>query len=402
MVLHLTERGISQTPSALVWSKTDLSALDWSVVLQECEYQTITLACFDRLGEYKKYIPQEVYNDWKMRAFMHMQKNMNILQTQADLIEVLKENNFPYVIIKGTVTSAYYPRPDLRLLGDIDFYIEPRMRKQIAQVLEKNGFVDQKDVHVYHVNFKKDSVTAEMHFDLPGMPSGELGERTRLFFERIFKDSETHKTDFFEGCAPSAVHHGVIILLHALSHQTGYGMGLRHLCDWAAFVQSTQNQGYWQETLLPFFKEIGVYRYACALTKTAALYLGIACPHWAQEIEEELCKQLLTDMFTAGNFGNKDKAYSKSAQLIEKKDEKNRGPIATLIRSLHQSILWRYPIVKKVWLLYPFIFVWKAIKNVFLMCIGKRTSLTQTLPEAKKRRKIYEQLRIFEPQGEEK
>ena len=388
MVLHLTERGISQTPSALAWSEEELKLVDWSAILQECEYQTITLACFDKIGEYKKYIPQDVYNDWKMRAFMHMQKNVSILGAQAELVNVLEKNQFPYVIIKGTVTSAYYPKPDMRLLGDIDFYIEPRMRKQIAQELEKNGFIDQKDVHVYHVNFKKDNVTVELHFDLPGMPNGELGERTRKFFAHVFETSERHKTDFFECNAPSEIHHGVIVLLHALSHQTGYGMGLRHLCDWAAFVQSTKDRGYWQESLLPFFKEIGVYRYACALTKTASLYLGIACPTWAQDVEEELCGQLLGDMFTAGNFGNKDRAYSKSAQLIEKKDGKNRGPFATLMHSLHQSIVWRYPIVKKVWILYPFIFVWKVIRNLFLMCIGKRTSLTQTLPEAKKRRKM--------------
>lgn len=402
MVLHLTEQGISQTPSALVWSEEDLRALNWKAVLQECVYQTVTLLCFDKIAKYKQYIPVEVYNDWKMRSFVYMQKNAEILQTQADLIEVLKENQFPYVIIKGTATAAYYPKPELRILGDIDFYIEPRMRKPIVQALEKKGFVDQKDTHVYHVNLKKDNVTVEMHFDLPGMPSGELGERARCFFENIFITSELHNNDFFEDKEPNVIHHGVIILLHALSHQTGYGMGLRHLCDWAVFVQATQKQAYWQESLLPFFKEIGVYRYACALTKTAALYLGISCPDWAKDVEEELCAQLLGDMFTAGNFGNKNLSYSKSAQLIENKDGKNRGPIKTLVYSLHQAILWRHPIVKKVWILYPFVFVWKVVKNLFLMCIGKRVSLTQTLPEAKKRRKIYEQLRVFEPQGEEK
>jgi len=402
MVLHLAERGLSAYSATPVYEEEELKSLDWEAVYQESVDQTVSLLCFDSVAVYKNYVPQAIYAKWKNTAIAQMQTALRLSQVQAELCALLKEYKYAYVILKGTSAAEYYPNPNLRILGDIDFYIEKDKCAEIEKLLEENGYVNQRESHVYHVNFKKDNVTVEMHFDLPGMPDGTLGQRTRAFCEPIFETCVVRENELFTAKTPNDLYHGVIILLHALSHQTGYGVGLRHLCDWAAYVQKTQKEGYWQEALLPLFKEIGVYRYACALTKMCAVYLGIGCPDWAQEAPLKLCERLLIDMFTAGNFGKKDKAYSKSAQLIENKDGKRRGPFATLMHSLHVSIVWRYPIVKKVWIIYPFIFVWKVIKNLFLMCIGKRAPLSKTLPEAKKRKQIYEQLKIFEPQGEEK
>ena len=401
MVLHLAERGLSENPSALVCSEEEMAGLDWNAVFKECEYQTVGLLCFDALLPYKKYIPQDVYAKWKNLAFKHMQNNIRVSQIQADLAEVLEREKVPYVIMKGTTSAAYYPKSELRSLGDIDFYIEKEKQDEIAALLKQNGYTQKEEWHVYHVNFEKEYVHAEMHFDFPGMPEGALGERLHAFFQPIFETSVVWDGELRKAQMPNEMYHGVIILLHMLSHNVGYGVGLRHLCDWAAYLQKTQEKAYWQETLIPLFKEIGVFRYVRAVSKMSSIYLGIRCPDWAEDTPTDICEELLIDMFTAGNFGNKDRAYSKSAQLIEKKDGKNRGPFATLIRSLHVSIILRYPIVKKVWIFYPFVFAWKVIKNLFLMCIGKRVSLVKTLPEAKKRKQIYAQLKIFEPQGEE-
>ncbi len=402
MVLHLAERGLALSPSLLPWSETELQTLDWEAVFTECNYQSITLASFDSLLPYKKYLPERVLSLWKASASRLLQNNLFVGLGQAHLAETLEKNAIPYVILKGACAAAYYPNPQVRALGDVDFYIDAQNRTQIAETLERNGYIRKEEWHVYHVGFERENVTFEMHFDLPGMPDGKLGEQLRTFFQPLLRDFVT-KTD--EGAsyrAPNDIYHGGIILLHTLGHNVGYGVGLRHLCDWAAYVQRTAHESYWQQTLLPVFKRAGIYRYAQVITKMSATYLGIVCPDWAADVDEELCAQLLEDMFTTGNMGQKDKNYASSSQLIENKDGKQRGPIATLVHSLHKSILQRYTWVKKVWIAYPFIFVWKTVKNLFLMCIGKRSSISEMMPEAKKRKQIYEKLKIFEPQGEEK
>ena len=62
----------------------------------------------------------------------------------------------------------------------------------------------------------------------------------------------------------------------------------------------------------------------------------------------------------------------------------------------------RMPCVKKVPILYPFIYIWKAIRFLFLSMIGKRPSLVKMAPEAKKRKSVYEKLAIFEAENEVK
>jgi hypothetical protein len=131
------------------------------------------------------------------------------------------------------------------------------------------------------------------------------------------------------------------------------GLGLRHLCDWAAFVKATQNEAFWTEELLPLMKEIGIMKYASVATKLCATYLHIPCPAWAADADDTLCDGLLADVFLGGNFGRKNNERARSGSLIAKKGEKKRGPIAAMAVSLHRAILLKYPIVKKVWILYP-------------------------------------------------
>ena len=77
------------------------------------------------------------------------------------------------------------------------------------------------------------------------------------------------------------------------------------------------------------------------------------------------------------------------------------GAIYNLAHGLHKAVL-RKKAVKKCILLYPFVYVYKAIRFVFLSIIGKRPSIVKMLPEAEKRKVIYDKLAIFETDLQEK
>ncbi len=402
IVLNLAAMSIADDPTALVLPDGELRGVDWREVVDETIAQTIPLATYDVATLYKDYVPETEWSRWKNVAMGVLQSDFEIVSAQAELVELLQEKGLPYAIIKGTSAAAYYPDPERRALGDVDFLIEPKRQTEVENALIEGGYKKEGVPHISHVIFKKPNAHLEMHFQVAGIPSGELGIKVKDFLRSAVFSTVEREREFCSFRAPNDLYHGLIILLHMQHHNLNDGLGLRHLCDWATYVARTQNEPFWQESLLPFLKEIGLYKYAAVVTKISATYLKIPCPDWAKDEDEDLCAELLSDMFIGGNFGRKDNERARSGALIAQKGEKKRGPIATLAYSLHKSILLRYPIVKKVWILYPFVYVWKVIRNLFLMMIGKRVSIRKMKPEAQKRQKIYEKLQVFEPNAEEK
>ncbi|MBQ8229733.1 MAG: nucleotidyltransferase family protein [Clostridia bacterium] len=402
ILLNLAAMSVSKTPSSLVLPKEELDGVDWQTVMGEALAHTISLATYDAAAVYKEYIPEETCSAWKMLGLKALKSVFGVSQAQSELVKILEENGVRYAILKGTSAAAYYPKPDLRALGDVDFLIDPNEKEEIGRLLETKGYEKSHEEDATHIVFQKPKAYLEMHLKVAGVPDGEKGERLREFFKNALAETvrRRHGENAFNGM--DDVHHGVVLLLHMQHHMFSAGFGLRHLCDWAAYVAKTQNEPFWTEKLIPLFKETGLMKYAAVVTKICARYLHVSCPDWAVETDEALCEELICDILSSGNFGRKNEDRAKSAILIAKHGEKKRSAFGMLAYKLHVSILYRYPIVKKVWILYPFVYAWKALRNLFFILIGKRASIGKIKPEAQKRQKIYEKLQVFEPNAEEK
>lgn len=395
VLLHLLRRNFR--PDTELLPHSVLETVDWQAVMQESAHQAVLISAFDAVAAYKKYIPAAVYQHWFQRASRGMMSNLRVNNAQRELISLLEAHGYPYVILKGESAASYYPRPELRHLGDVDFLIDPAQKEEIVTLLTTNEYEGGKHENRYHTEFHKDGAGLELHFDLPGMPNGASGERIHHFVKDILPLAAT--TDKSDGQAnmPVPAHHGLVLLLHMQHHMVSEGLGLRHLCDWAVFVDRTGQQPFWQKKLLPLLKEIGLFRYASVMTVVASSALGTACPDWALA-EEEICNAVLHDILTGGNFGRKDALRSRSGLLIPK--ERNggmeKGQLVRLWTTLHQTTATMYPIVRKFRVLYPVLDVYRVGVYCVRRLKGKRPSMVTLAPLARERRSVYEQLEIFE------
>ena len=395
LLLNLIAMSLSDQPEKLKLSSEELSGVDFVKVAKESIYQAVTVQAFNSAYVYKDSIPQPVYNKWQEFAINVMQTNLKVIKAQDELVSLLENNKFEYAIIKGTSSSSYYKEPFDRALGDVDFLINPNDQSLIEELLEKNGYQKDPMGHISHVVFTKPNAHLEMHFEVAGLPENEYKNTVKDFVAPTVQTAVQKEIEksFFK--APINLYHGVIILLHTQHHMLGEGLGLRHLCDLATFVQRTHDQPFWTEKLLPFAKEIGLYKFLCVMVKTCVKHLKISTPTWLEDFLEPSAEDVIMDVLSSGNLGKKDGVKSSSGALIAKKGKKKRGALSTLAISLHRAVLLKYPIVKKVWILYPFIYIFKAVQNVLRMIFGKRTSLTKMIPEAKKRQALYDKLDVY-------
>ncbi len=395
LLLNLIAMSVNDNPEELILSDEELSGVDFVKVAKESIYQAVTVQAFNSAYVYKNYIPQPVYNKWQEFAVGAITTNFKAVKAQEELVSLLENNGFEYAIIKGTSASSYYNAPFDRKLGDVDFLINPSDREGIERLLIENGYQKDSMAHISHVVFKKPNAHLEMHFEVAGLPENEHKQTVREFVSPTVETAENKTIEGSSFKAPLDLYHGVIILLHTQHHLLGEGLGLRHLCDLATFVERTHDQPFWAESLIPFTKKIGLYKFLSVMVKTCVKYLKISTPIWLEDFVAPTAEEIIKDVISSGNLGYKDEVKASSGALIAKKGNKKRGAISTLAISLHKAVLLKYPIVKKVWILYPFVYTFKAIQNVLRMIFGKRTSLTKMIPEAKKRQALYDKLDVY-------
>ena len=377
---------------------TDVEEVDWRAVMHESVHQAIPMLAFDAAAAVENQIPLEVYEHWMQLAYAAMSNNMKVMHSQNELVALLNAHKFNYVILKGLAAAADYPRPELRSLGDVDFLIDPAKQNEIQCCLLEHGYVMSNTDHVCHITFKRPGAYLEMHFQIAGIPLGKKGDWVFAAMKDVLEEARVLVVEGAKFYAADEIRHALILLLHMQGHMLNEGLGIRHLCDWACFINRTSHKAYWEETLLPFLKKLGLYTYASVMTKTASVYLGSICPAWARDVSEDLCAEIMFDIFEGGNFGKKDLVRAKSGLMIsqEGKTGTAHGRLRNLYIGLHRASMKRYPIVKKIKALHPLFDVIHAIRYLVLSTVGKKPFLTEMAVRAGNRRALYEKLRVFE------
>ena len=73
---------------------------------------------------------------------------------------------------------------------------------------------------------------------------GEIEPVVRSYLQDLLEKSHVAEELSFPVRVPSDFHHGLVMLLHLSSHLMGAGIGIRHLCDWALFLNSIEEKNF--------------------------------------------------------------------------------------------------------------------------------------------------------------
>ncbi len=374
--------------------------INWEKVYKESIHQTVALYASDATAPYGNYIPKEIMGKWIAFSGKFFSTNMFVENYQNELVKLLDNNGYKYIILKGLSSASYYEKPDLRMLGDVDFLIENDKKEEIATKIQENlkySLYNDFD-HICHVTMTRGHAAIEMHFEIPGIPHGNNGEYVRQFIKDILDDTQNIDMPDCKFTAPSHLYHGVIILLHMLHHMASEGLGLRHLCDWGAFVNKTANMNFWKEEFIPFLRKIKLLTYASVMASVCHKYMGIDMPESLPIAGDDICEEMINDILHSGNFGNKDEQYHKSGLLVSEngKDSMEKSTFSVMLHRLDSAVKLHWPWLRKWKILLPFAYVYFTLKYCLKVLTGKRPSLTSLMPEANRRRELYKKLEIYE------
>ena len=390
-VLSLLSSAMFQKPLCLE------KEIDWKAVFVECRAQSVVSLAFSALP--RDEVPQNIYAHWKAVVNENLIVNSKISYAHTMLNELMSQAGIPYVILKGCASAEYYDAPLLRTMGDVDFYVPPDCFAKADKLLLKSGFRSNEIDHEYEKAYTRNDVIFELHNTVNGVPGGKVGAEIREYFDDVFEKAELKRFDLAEYYSPSLFHHGLVMLLHVARHMITGGIGLRHFCDWAFFVDKVGDKfvSLFEEKL----KRIGLWRFAQVLTQFCTAYLGLIRCEWAGRIDKQLLFDLRNDVFAGGNFGHKDLKRADEAKFIT---SRKKGGVNS-DSNFKQAVLSANEIVRKHWefaekipLVYPVGWVFFGGRYAIRAVAGKRekVKVSTLVEDAEKRKEIYKGLKLFE------
>jgi hypothetical protein len=395
-----TERTLlSLLSSALFGTPIHLpDEVNWGEVVKEAKAQAVLPLALHQCAA----LPPELKPAVQKEIRQILAANMVVEWNHLYIHDLMTSGQIPYVILKGCASARYYPEPIYRTMGDVDFLVSPENLERADQILRREQLVPWDQDHVCHIVYTKPRMHLELHFAPAGIPDGEAGELVRSYLTDIFDRSLETKAGDGTLSVPDDFHHGLILLLHTCHHLTVEGIGLRHLCDWAVFVNHLGDAfpTLFEEKL----KAIGLWRFAQLLCRLSADYLGMPVRPWLQKEEDEpLLTAMMRDIFDGGNFGVKDRGRMYENMMIANKGENWSGSTSMFRQffiSMNQMVEGNWPICKKVKILYPVGWLFLGLRRVIRVLLGKRQRihLTRMVSDVKERTEMYQSFHLYEPE----
>lgn len=401
-----------QVISAALFGKKPPTVEDNQILplISESKAQAVYPLTFSVLdSQLQEKLSAEQYAECNEEFFRYAIAGTQNFAEHSELHELMTANEIPYVVMKGFSSAMYYPEPYLRSMGDVDFLVAKENVSDAGKLLESIGFtVDHgEEDDGIHIAYHRPPMSIwELHWRISGIPSSEVGKSIKAEIDRIIDTAIIVEKEGTICRVPDTMHHGLILLLHTLTHLTNEGVGLRHLCDWVVFA-STMSDAEFRAIFEKKLKSFGLWRFAQVLTLLGINYLGAPKRVWALEaieshkVDDNTLTGLMNDILSGGNFGTKDMNRYREIKYISDRGEhtvSTGGILRQGLRTMNQKVYADYRTIEKHKILLPVGYFAEGGKYLGLLITGKRKSsgTKQMLKEAAERKRIYNSLHLFE------
>ena len=366
--------------------------VDWQEV--HCELMAHTVAALPAqvLGS-APTIPPELLTVWRREIRENISDFLYLFGRQEELIRLLAEHGIHGVVLKGTACALYYPNPELRTMGDIDYLVPQEQYERAYEVLIENGYAlyHEKEHKDYHVALHKNGALVELH----NAPHGLLHTEQDEYMRTLFAQGLTCPRQ--GACLGVAFPmfgtelNGLLLLLHLRAHIVD-GLGIRQVVDWMMFVVHHVDDAAWHAYYCALFKKAGLLNLAIVVTRLCQLYLGLPQENftWCATAKEWACIELKNTIMEMGNFGRKSHIGDKGRNFLA-----NAGTPRRLFAGMQEKGHENWPLSRKNPLVYQFAWLFPAGRYLGYILTKKYSlrSLIADLRGGRKRTRMYKVLR---------
>ena len=398
MTLNDTQKALLTLLAQALWGNGGaLVEADWEQVEELAKDQGVLPMLYRGALKYKDIIPAERVRIWRGAMYAAVLQNEHMNQAQSEILDWLVAKGIRAAILKGASVARYYNPPDMRYLGDIDLLIDQSNLDQASEILMEHGYRLNEHDHDFHVSFVRGDITLELHYKASVVPNGKGGRVAAEIMDHFLDDATRVSMNDMSFPALSEKHQALMLLMHKERHVIAGGIGLRQLCDWAAYLNSLNAQ----VNLIQMCEACGLLLFARVVTKACVSYLGLDGRNlsWCMEADAVLVDAMMEDVFRSGNMGKadqeKDSALFAGRSML---DKNNQNAIVGLIVNLNKLANKHFPItMNHKWLL-PVFWIFLPMRYIVRSMFGlrKKKNIIRMLKQSNKRFELHKELHLYE------
>lgn len=253
-----------------------LTAQAWENVFRMAVGQGVCAVVWDAIGRLPKELqpPRDIRLRWALTVEEQEKRYRRQQEKAAKMAAAFAANGIRMLVLKGLGLSKNYPVPEHRECGDIDIYLFGASDEG-DRLLQELGAQLYFDVPK-HSEYIWQGIQVENHRTILNVRRNSTERELNALLVRLLEEEGTR--DIGENIAtPPATFNAIYLLRHAVVHYQKEGIAVRHLCDWACFLER-----HWGEIDRQLFhKTMAAYRmdrFAALMTAAAVRYLGAEVP----------------------------------------------------------------------------------------------------------------------------
>lgn len=192
--------------------------------------------------------PKGIMMNWAVNVEQIEQRYSKQRDALVHLAGFYGRHGIKLMLLKGYGLSLAYPVPNHRPCGDLDIWLFGKQREADLLLSREMGIKIDVDKH-QHTVFFSDGVMVENHFDFFNTHAHPSNNEINKILLKYSYNEKGEEVTFMENDSkisfPSVNFNALFLLRHAASHFAAGEIGLRHLLDWAMFVNRYHTQIDW-------------------------------------------------------------------------------------------------------------------------------------------------------------
>lgn len=329
----------------------DIEGVSWQSVYALARKQGVLAVAFDGLmkifeqdKDFAKAFPQSLKLQW-INATCHIENRYDYAkEVCSELVDKWAEQGISTLCLKGLAFSTYYPVPNHRECGDFDCYLYDDYAKGNTVAKELGAKVDDGWYKHSEIIYRK--VMIENHRFIVAVRNGKKTKKLHNLLDSIARNEARQAIFDTKIDMPSAMFNALFLNHHSLTHFLSEGIRLRHILDWALFLEKEQNNLDW-DRFYALCEEFEMRAFVDCATAIAAQVLGVNITNPKIVADSPYAEQVLSSIINDDDsvFSQNIGAWRKRIMLVRNifaskwkyKAFTNRSMFATFV-----SLVWGY------------------------------------------------------------
>lgn len=323
--------------------------IDFEAIFELAKKQDVENIVFLSIDQLENNIDSNLYSIWQEAYYKRMKYSAFQDMALEELIEVFTSKGIDCMPLKGSVIKSYYPNPDLRTMGDIDFLVREQNRQVVRDIMHILGYEDDVLDDGQVDGFKRGKIDyIEIHYDF----SAENHVMHEIFTIDWDKLIPTETEHLYQQTFEDLYFYNVG---HYAKNMHNRGMGIRAVVDgYVLWNRMTEEQ---KQNMLERLEKIELGEFHSKLLQIADILFDDKADDGSTDMLQEY-------LVSKPTYSSKKDEITMYAVY----DEANDSNFKYIMRKVFPSaneLYQRFDIKHNCFLLIPFLWLYRVLLQLF-------------------------------------